>query len=261
MAVPQAAVEVRPAWQRNAVSPVPANGRPRIAVVIDDVGVHVPNAQRTVDLPGPLTLSLMTYATNLPKLAEAAHAHGHELMLHVPMEPEDGADPVDPGPNVLDTGLPAAELHRRMQWALDRADGLGIVGINNHMGSKFTADRGAMTSLMQELSARGLLFLDSLTTGHSVGRVTARAANVPFVARDVFLDNEETPEAVRQQLKAVEAAAKRDGTAVAIGHPKAVTLDALRAWLPTLAARGFVLVPLTDLVPDEAPAVVAKAAR
>ena len=71
------------------------------------------------------------------------------------MEPEDGADPVDPGPNVLDTGLPAAELHRRMQWALDRADGLGIVGINNHMGSKFTADRGAMTSLMQELSARG----------------------------------------------------------------------------------------------------------
>lgn len=252
--------EPLPAWRQFAVAAPPADGRPRIAVVIDDLGVQVPNARRVIELPGPLTLSLMTYALNLPQLAEAGRAHGHELMLHVPMEPEQAPDLVAPGPNALTTDLSAAELRKRMQWALDRVP--GVVGINNHMGSKFSADRGAMTVVMQELAARGLLFLDSLTTNHSVGRVTSRAAGVSYVARDVFLDNEDTVESVRAQIRVLEATARRDGSAIAIAHPKAATIEVLRAWLPTLAARGFVLVPLTALVEVEAPvSLVAKAAQ
>ncbi len=244
----------------NAVTLSPADRRPRIAVVIDDVGVHVPNARRAIALPGPLTLSLMTYAADLPGLAAAARGRGHELMLHVPMEP--AVWDVDPGPNVLLAGRTGAELQRRIDWALERIDGIdGVVGINNHMGSRFTADRAAMDVLMRALALRGLLFLDSVTTGHTVGRAASRAAGVAYLSRDVFLDNEETAEAVGARLRELEAKARRDGSAVAIGHPKAATLAALEAWLPTLAGRGFVLVPVSALVPAPGADLIARASR
>ena len=256
---PQAAVAgpVFPAWRQFAVPAPKAEGRPRIAIVIDDVGVNVPASRLAVDLPGPLTVSLMTYAMNLPQLADAARRAGHEVMLHVPMEPEAGD--VDPGPNVLEAGIGREELRRRIRWALTRVD--GIVGVNNHMGSKFTADRGAMDTLMAELAGLGLLFLDSLTTGHSAGRVASKAAGVPYLARDVFLDNEPEAVAIRKQLRELEAVARRDGSAIAIAHPKPGTIQALREWLPTLSERGLVLVPLTALLqpPPAAPAAVARA--
>lgn len=244
---PQPAAPAAPlrAWQQYAVPAAVADGRPRIAIVIDDVGVNVPTSRRAVELPGPLTISLMTYAMNLPQLAEAARAGGHELLLHVPMEPEAGD--VDPGPNVLIADAPREELQQRIRWALDRVP--GVVGINNHMGSRFTANRAAMDTLMAELGRRGLLFLDSVTTGHSVGRAASKAAGVPYLARDVFLDNEPDVAAVRARLRELEAVAKKDGSAIAIAHPKPATVQALGEWLPTMEERGFVLVPLTALVP------------
>ena len=249
-----APARAQPAWQRFAVPAPASGGLPRIAIVIDDVGVHIPNSWRAVELPGPLTISLMTYALNLSALAQAAHGAGHELLLHVPMEPE-GPD-VDPGPNVLLAQTSREELLRRITWALGRVD--GVVGVNNHMGSRFTADRAAMDLLMGELSRRGLLFLDSLTTGQSVGRSASRAAGVPYLARDVFLDNEPDVAVVRAQLAELESVARKDGAAIAIAHPKPGTLQALQEWLPTLADRGLVLVPLTALLPA-APAVAARA--
>jgi len=168
---------------------------------------------------------------------------GGSLRTPAALTPE--VEDVDPGPNVLRTGLAGDELQRRMEWALSRVD--GVVGVNNHMGSRFTADRRAMQALMAELSRRGLLFLDSLTTGQSVGRSVSRAAGVTYLARDVFLDNDETPDAIRARLRELEAVARRDGSAIAIAHPKAATLDVLEAWLPSLAERGFVLVPVSAL--------------
>ena len=232
------------AWQRYAVPAVVADGRPRIAIVIDDVGVNVPISRRAVELPGPLTISLMTYAANLGQLAEAARGAGHELLLHVPMEPEAGD--VDPGPNVLLADAPREELQQRIRWALERVP--GVVGINNHMGSRFTANRAAMDTLMAELGRRGLLFLDSMTTGRSVGKAASKAAGVPYLARDVFLDNEPDVAAVRARLRELEAVARKDGSAIAIAHPKAGTVQALQEWLPTMEERGLVLVPLTALV-------------
>jgi polysaccharide deacetylase 2 family uncharacterized protein YibQ len=236
------------AWQQYAVPAAAADGRPRIAIVIDDVGVNVPTSRRAVELPGPLTISLMTYAMNLSQLAEAARAGGHELLLHVPMEPEAGD--VDPGPNVLIGDAPREELQQRIRWALDRVP--GVVGINNHMGSRFTANRTAMDALMAELARRGLLFLDSMTTGHSVGKAASKVAGVPYLARDVFLDNDPDVAAVRARLRELEAVARKDGSAIAIAHPKPGTLQALREWLPTMEERGLVLVPLTALVAQPA---------
>jgi polysaccharide deacetylase 2 family uncharacterized protein YibQ len=243
------APEPEPAWRQHAVATTPSDGRPRIAVVLDDVGVHVPNGQRALGLPAPVTMAIMTYAQDAAALAARARANGHELLVHVPMEPED--DTWNTGPNALRASLGPEELGRRIEWALGRFD--GAVGINNHMGSRFTADAAAMAVLMEALGARGMLFLDSLTTNRSAGRRTARAAEVTYVARDVFLDNDPDPESVWSRIAEVEVLARRNGSAVAVGHPKGVTLQVLKEWLPSLAERGFVLVPLSALVGEAAP--------
>ncbi len=233
-----------PAWQRFALAAPEAGGRPMIAVVIDDMGLDRKRSARAVGLSGPLTLSYLTYADDLGEQMAAARAHGHELLLHVSMEP--ASRTVDPGPNALLTGLPPEEIRRRLTWGLERAS--GYVGINNHMGSKFTGDAAAMAVVMGELKARGLLFLDSRTTPNSAGGREAHRAGVPLLERNVFLDNVNEVAAVNARLAEVEGIARHHGAAIAIGHPRDATLEALAAWVAGLTQRGFVLVPLTAVL-------------
>ena len=241
---PPSARQGEPAWLRFAVKPPAINGRPEIAIVLDDVGVDHKGAVRAITLPGPLTLSFMAYANDLATLTAAAHRAGDELIVHVPMEPLSRSE--DMGPNGLAVGLSHDEILRRLRWDLSRFD--GYVGINNHMGSRFTADAQGMTWVLEELKARGLLFLDSRTIGNSVGVAVARKLGVPHAARDVFLDDVLEPGPIAHQLAEVEAIARHHGKAIAIGHPHGVTLDVLEPWLKTLAAKGFVLVPLSTIV-------------
>jgi polysaccharide deacetylase 2 family uncharacterized protein YibQ len=195
-----------------------------------------------------LTLSMMTYANDLPHLTASAHAAGHELLMHVPMEAVDPHQ--DPGPNGLLTSLDRDEVLRRLRWGLDRA--AGYVGINNHMGSKFTSNAESMRPVIEEVKARGLLFLDSRTIATSVGEQMARQMGVPHAARDVFLDYEIGASAIALRLAELEQVAHRRGSAIAIGHPHSVTLATLAAWLPTLAAKHIVLVPLSTIVRQRA---------
>lgn len=233
-----------PAWRRYAVAAPIADGRPRIAVVIDDMGVDRRNSEAVAALPGPLTLSYLPYGRDLPAQTAAARARGHELLLHLPMEPEGRT--ADPGPTALSLGLPEGERLRRLAANLGRFD--AYVGVNNHMGSRFTADAAAMTPVLAELKARGLLFLDSRTTSRTVGARLARDMGVPYAERDIFLDNERDPAAIRRQLMEAEARARRNGAAIVIGHPHPETVQSLREWLGELETRGFELVPLTALV-------------
>jgi len=229
-----------PAWQRFAV-PIHRDGRPKIVVVIDDLGLDRKRSKATVALPGPLTMSYMAYAEDLKSQTAAAKRAGHELMLHVPMEPS--SSKINPGPNVLISGMPADELRKNVTWNLDQVS--GYVGINNHMGSRFTADRDGMKIVIQALKERGLLFLDSLTSGSSVAHDVARNAGIPFAIRNVFLDHEDDLDAINRQLERTEQVARQTGLAIAIGHPRDKTLTALRAWLPELNALGFQLVPIS----------------
>lgn len=238
---PGAAAPGRPAWLRYAVAAPPPQGKPMIAVVIDDMGLDRKRAEKVIALPAPLTLSFMTYAQDLPHLTAEAHARGHELMVHMPMQPQ--AASFDAGPQALTVGASEQDLRQRIDWGLSRFD--GFVGINNHMGSRFTEDAAGMAVVMQELSKRGLLFLDSVTTPHSVAAREAALNHVPFVARQVFLDNEQSETAIAQQLAKTEAAARKHGFAIAIGHPHDTTIQALGAWLATVRGRGFVIVPVT----------------
>ena len=237
-----------PPWRRYAAPAPPPDGRPRVAVVIDDVGLNRALAERTIALPGPLTVAMLPYGHDLPALAAKARRAGHELLVHLPMEPSNGAAN-DPGPNALLMSLDEPELDRRIAWSLQRFE--GFVGVNNHMGSRFTASPRRMAMLMRQLGSRGLLFLDSKTTENSVGYRMARSGGVPTAERDVFLDNDRAPAAIRARLAEVEQIARRHGRCIAIGHPYPETLDALAAWLAAAQAKGLALAPISALVSQE----------
>ena len=228
----------------NAVPSSATNGQTVIAVVIDDMGLDRARALKMIELKGPLTLSLMTYADGLPGLVDLAHKGGHEILAHLPMQPLDPKE--HPGPGALLVNMDEATIRRVMAADLDSWK--GYVGVNNHMGSRFTQDRTRMTVVMEELKSRGLLWLDSKTIGDTTGPAAARTAGVPYVERDVFLDNVETVAAVTAQLEILAATAKSHGTAIGIGHPHDSTIAALKQWLPGLAARGIVLVPITEVL-------------
>ncbi len=224
-------------------SGVALDRRPRIAIVIDDLGIDRLRSQRAVGLPSPMTMSFLTYAKELKEQTFAARQAGHELWMHIPMEPE--SVDVDPGPNVLLSGMPEPVLQANLVWHLEQFD--GYIGINNHMGSRFTADMDGMVLVMRELKNRDLFFFDSLTARHSAGHAAASRIGVPFLTRNVFLDHVDDSAEIKARLTEVEKLAKQQGFASAIGHPRDATLEALAIWLATVEQRGFQLVPLSSL--------------
>jgi polysaccharide deacetylase 2 family uncharacterized protein YibQ len=234
----------KPAWLRYAVPAPPTGNRPLVAIVLDDLGLDRMRTAEAIGLRGPLTLSFITYATDLAAQTQAARHAGHELLVHVPMEAVDRQ--ADPGPHGLFTALSRDEIIERLRWGLGRFD--GFVGINNHMGSKFTSDERGMTPVMEELRARGLVFLDSRTSPTSAGIRLAIAYGVPHAARDVFLDDDQTAEAIARQLARLEQLARQHGSAIAIGHPRDPTIAALKVWLPSLGEKGLALVPISAVV-------------
>jgi polysaccharide deacetylase 2 family uncharacterized protein YibQ len=236
-------------WQRYAVAPRELAGRPAIAIVIDDMGLDRRRSARAAALPAPLTLSFLPYAEDLAEQTRNARARGHELLVHIPMEPL--SRHFDAGPGALKVALSTEDLAERFRHDLSQFD--SYVGINNHMGSRFTAYAPGMSVIMAELRDRGLLWLDSRTIANSVGMAEARQYGVPAIERDVFLDDVMTEAAVRKQLAVLKAIALKTGRAVAIGHPHDQTLNVLTSWLGEAAQEGFVMVPLSQLVRAQMP--------
>ncbi len=222
---------------------VPDDGA-RVVIVLDDMGVDKRRSKAAVALPLKVTLSYLAYAPNVATQAAEAKAAGHELMLHLPMEPE--SQEINPGPNVLLSGLPAADLRANIRWNLSRFS--GYVGINNHMGSRFSKDAEGLSVLMNELKGTGIFFLDSVTTPKSVAVDVARKVGVPAIARHIFIDHEDDADAIARQLGRTVRIAKKNGLAIAIGHPRDKTLAALKDWLPGLARQGVELVPLKSVI-------------
>ena len=248
-------------WDEPAHKAVlPKGHRPQIVIVIDDMGLNMRNSREMAQLKYPTTLAYMPYAQNLLQQTKAAYDNGHELIVHMPMEPEDIAHN-NPGPDALLTTVSAEENRTRLQRSLGKFDRY-IIGLNNHMGSKMTASEKSMRPVMQMVKDKGLWFLDSRTIGNSVAGKLADEYKIPYVARDIFLDNTETVPAILIQLKQLEAMAKKRGYAVAIGHPYNSTLAALKEWMPNARAKGFDLVPLSVVIAQRFPAApVPKYAR
>lgn len=232
-----------PDWLVARVPDEKFTGAPKIAIVIDDLGADLARTDRAIRLPKPVALSFLPYADATPWLSAEAERAGHEIILHMPMQAEGDHDP---GPLALITGLAPDEIRRRLVAALARVP--GAIGINNHMGSRATADRATLIPVAEELAARHLFFFDSRTTPETQVVPVARAFGVASTGRDVFLDDEQTAGAVDAQLKELEARARAQGIAIAIGHPHDVTLAALAAWTARAGAHGFVLVPLSEAI-------------
>jgi len=224
--------------------PTVQNGSPpKIAIVIDDMGGDVEQSRRAISLPKTITLSFLPYPETSPALARLAEHEGHEILVHVPMEPVGNADP---GPNALRTDLPPEENIRRLEWNLSRI--AGFDGINNHEGSKFTADRTALAPVIGALAEHHVFFLDSRTLPTTQVVNVARAFGVQSAGRDVFLDDTDKADAIDAQLHVTEKVAKEQGVAIAIGHPRANTMDALWRWTGEISLRGFELIPVREAI-------------
>jgi polysaccharide deacetylase 2 family uncharacterized protein YibQ len=220
------------------------DAEPRLAVVIDDLGYEIPSAERLLALPFPLTLAVLPHLPHSSDVAAKARARGFEVLLHLPMESENAESPAEA--IELRTGMSAIETARLLDAMLATVP--GAVGVSNHQGSRATADPALMRQLVAALAARHLFLIDSRTGAGSVGYETARAMGLPAACRTEFLDDDQDPAAILQQLESAERRAREQGWALAIGHPYRVTLDVLTDALPDLEARGVRLVYASDVL-------------
>ena len=235
----------QPAWITNATSFRFTDSRlPKIAIIIDDAGLNKTMTKYAINLPGPLTISFMSYASRLEQQVNLAKKAGHEVIAHIPMEPFNSS--LDPGPRFLSTRHSDKQILKNFRWSLSKVP--GIVGVNNHMGSRFTSDQRGMQIVMSELKRQGLLFLDSRTSIDTIGVKLAKKFGVPHAARNIFLDHDPSIKAIKRQLAALTKFATKTGYGIALGHPRKTTIEALSQWLPVLPEHGVLLAPLTEIV-------------
>jgi len=237
-------------------APVPYKQKPMIAIVIDDMGVDLKRSAEALELPPGVTMSYLPYAKKITEQTDAAKAKGHEIILHMPMQAMNPK--ADPGPHHLSVDMTPAQLEENIALSLDAFKGYD--GVNNHEGSRFTTYKPGLDIFMTDLEKRHIFFLDSKTSSQSIAEQVAQEHHLPTTHRDVFIDHIETNSFVTAALKHTEEVARRTGSAIAIGHPKDVTLPALKAWLETLDAKGFQVVPLSVVVEyrNQAVAVMAQ---
>lgn len=226
----------------------------RLAVVIDDVGRELHFFDQLLALRFPLTFSVLpgsVYAAGAQLRLRADRRRPREILLHLPGEPLDAAKMVE-GAEAAEQFLRVQDPPERLRLALEEALARvpAATGLNNHMGSRLTADRAAMDALMPVLRARGLFFLDSRTTAHSQGLAAAEAAGVPALGRDIFLDHDPRPEAILAQMRKAAARALETPTIV-IAHPSQDVVDVLRAELPRLFREGIAVYPLGEFLARE----------
>lgn len=218
---------------------------PRVAIIIDDMGYHLANGKRAIELPGPVSFSFLPGAPRARWLAEEAHALDKDVLLHLPLQAanDDGA----PEPTEIHIDMSRELLSQTFTAAL--ASVPHVVGVNGHRGSLLTRHPGHMQWLMEEIRDRDtLFFIDSYTHHGSVALQIAFENGVEAIRRDVFLDPVATPEAVEREFERLKTLARKRGRALAIGHPYPVTLELLERELPRLAEEGFELVRVSELL-------------
>ena len=215
----------------------------KIALVIDDCGVNQYRTKQAIEkLPKEVTLSYLPYAKEIQSQVDMGKEDGHEIMLHIPME---AVSYNEAGENTLLTSWDDDKLLTQTKKYLDSFD--GYIAVNNHTGSKFTQNKDKMTVVLNEVKARNLAFLDSVTIGNSVAYSTAKDMEIPAARRNIFIDHSPEVEYIYKQLLKAEDYAKNKGTAIVIGHPRTNTITALELWIPTLEAKNIELIPVSKV--------------
>ncbi|MFQ5876867.1 MAG: divergent polysaccharide deacetylase family protein [Acidobacteriota bacterium] len=216
----------------------------RVAIVIDDVGQEMGPVLELAAIGVPLTFAVLPHRRYSEQLAAVLHAAGHEVILHLPMEPF-GYPTRDPGEGSVSGRMRAAEIARRVRWGLGQVP--QAVGVSNHMGSRATADREVMRAVLGVVRSRSLYFLDSRTSPETVGFRMAVEMGIPAVERGLFLDARREEPYIESQVRSLLRRARAQGSVVAIGHPHPATVQVLRRSIGLLRSAGIHLVPASEL--------------
>jgi len=226
--------------------PVPAIPKklPKIAIIIDDLGYDREIVEKFLGLNAVFTFSILPYSPFQKSIARSVHSKGFDVMLHLPMEPNE-YPMVNPGPGALLTSMSPDQLINQLDKDLDSVP--FIQGVNNHMGSKMTTVSIQLYQIFSVLKKRKLFFIDSRTTTETLCKPSAQLLQVPFAQKDVFLDHIQKPDFIRKQIHRLIHIANSHGKAIGIAHPHDVTYDVLREVLPELKKKA-ILVHASDLV-------------
>lgn len=244
--LPRIAPDGRAPWQVYARPFDQAERRPRIAIVIGDLGYSAAATTAAIEkLPPEITLAFAPYADDLQGWIARARTGGHEVMLQLPMEPLDYPTN-NPGPRALMTAAGLKENLSRLDWMLSRVQ--GYVGVTNYMGSKFTTSTNDMRPILEQVRDRGLLFVDSRSSQRSVAAQVAREVRMPHAANNRFIDNEASRTSIDARLEELERVARESGTALGLGYPYPVTIERVAAWATGLERKGLVLAPVSAIV-------------
>jgi len=221
-----------------------------LAIVIDDVGRELDLFEKLLALRFQLSFSVLPgaiFADGVQQRLSADDRRPREILLHVPMEPFDpeAMGGIEAEEQFLLASDSRAELQAKLRAAIERVP--SAVGVNNHMGSRLTAQRKAMAALMPVLREHELYFLDSRTHPKTVAATAATAAGVPTISRKVFLDHDPSPEAIRASLDEAASYAREQPT-VAIAHPSVELIEVLRDELPRLHVQGVAVYPVSRLI-------------
>ena len=217
-----------------------ALAKPQVMIIIDDVGYRHSDLA-TLTLPTQVTLSILPDTPLGATIADRASRQGRDVMLHLPMESENGNKL---GPRALTVGMYPHTIADTLSDALRTVP--NAMGINNHMGSLLTRERLPMQALMQAVKKEGLFFIDSKTTPDSVAADIARKTGIPTAVRDVFLDHVHTRDFLEQQMSELVDIAKRRGVAIGIAHPHPLSVAFLAEALPELEKQGIALISAND---------------
>ena len=249
--LPMIGPDGRKPWEAYARPFDRADKRPRVGVLLTGLGLAgAPTEAAINDLQGAVTLGFNPYAPKLDEWILRARAAGHEVFLSLAMEPVDYPR-VDPGPHTLLISLDRQQNLERLQWVLSRA--AGYVGVVSSAGSRFTTSQADLLPILDEIKARGLMFVDSRSTENSVAGALSKSIGLPRAVSDLALDQQASRDAIDQRLQQLEQLARQTGVAIGLGEVYPVTIEQLAQWIPSLERKGIALAPISataDMQPD-----------
>ena len=219
--------------------------RGKVAIVIDDCGYDMAPVRKLLNTGLPFSYAILPYKQYSSDVLEMVKAKGRVPMLHLPMEPID-ISAMSEGAATIRTDLSAAEKLSLTRRALNSLP--GVMGVNNHQGSKATADKDTMRVVLQELRRQKLFFVDSRTNSASVARNVAQQLGVSTARNDIFLDNSSDVQAIRQQIYKAFAMAEKNGSVIAICHARPNTAKCWEMYAAEFKRTGITFVPVTELL-------------
>ena len=253
-AVPPAGAkrEAPPAAKKREAPPKEAPAKPgkrwsgQVALIVDDMGNSMEALDTILSLKEPVTIAILPYTPHAQETATAAHGHDLEVLLHLPLESVNNHETSTDTEGMITGAMSPDEIVQSFEASLARVPYAD--GVNNHMGSKFTADAGLMRTLLVPIKEKGLLFVDSRTSAQTVAYEEARRMGVPAVERNVFLDADADRSRIHDRLVELFKLARKNGRAVGICHPYPETLEMLRTSFRQFADYSLEVVPVSRLV-------------